>query len=426
MNKLFQKYALLILVVFGLICRILFLFFNQTVLLTNDSQTYLDLAKIISSGTISGYFGGRTPGYPFLIFLLGNSTKLVVVFQMIIGILSSVIWYRILIFFKCNASVSCLVSLVFSSYLHVLSYEHAILIESINLLVVTLLIYYIIKNKILETAFCLTILVLLKPFYIFLPFVIFAYFIYNNFNWKAIFKQQLVVLILPLFVFISWSYVNFLNTGFFVSSTYFGLNKIQNCVNFIEKAPPEFDWIKTPYLQQRALHSENGLGNPMCIWFAVDNGDFEYKKMTFPQLSYEFGKCADATIKNNIGLYFKQVIFLSFKEFWNVEMVSVNSVESSYFLKNIWKFQSVFLRIFKTLFLLIIPIYIFRFIKNRLFSIELLLVLLVLATAILQALVVYGSNGRYSFPFEFIMITIVLLVIKNNFFPTKDETTFIK
>lgn len=426
MNKFFQKYAVLILVVFGLIFRLLFLFFNPTVLLTNDSQTYLDLAKIISSGTINGYFGGRTPGYPLLICLLGNSTKLVVVFQLIIGILSSFFWYRILIFFKFNVSISCLVPLVFSSFLHVLSYEHAILIENINLFIVTLLIYYIIRNKILQTTFCLTILVLLKPFYMFLPFVILAYFIYNNFNWKAIIKQQLIVLILPLFVFISWSYVNFLNTGFFVSSTYFGLNKIQNCVNFIEKAPPEFDWIKTPYLQQRALHSENGLGNPMCIWFAVDKGEFEYKKMTFPQLSYEFGKCADATIKNNFGLYLKQVIFLSFKEFWNVEMVSVNSIESTPFLKNIWKFQSVFLRIIKTLFLIMIPFYIFKFIKNRLFNIELLLVLIVLSTAILQALVVYGSNGRYSFPFEFIMITLVLLVIKNNFFTRKDEATFIK
>ena len=426
MNRLFQKYAILILVIFGLIFRMLFYFFNQNALLTNDSQTYIDLAKLISSGSINGYFGGRSPGYSLLICLLGNSIQLVVLFQVIIGILSSVFWYIILKYFKFNAVFSLSISLFFSSFLHVLSYEHSILIESINLFIITLLIYYVIKNKILVTAFCLAILVLLKPFYMYLPFVIFAYFIYNNFNWKAFIKQQLLVLILPLFVFISWSYVNFLSTGYFVSSTYFGLNKIQNCVNFIEKAPEEFNWIKAPYLKQRELHSENGLGNPMCIWYAVDNGDFEYKKMSFPQLSNEFGKCADATIKNNFGLYIKQVIFLSFKEFWNVEMVSSNSLESSNFLKSVWNFQSVFLRIIKTIFLLLIPIYIFRFFKNRIFSLELLLVLIVLSTAILQALVVYGSNARYSFPFEFIMITIVLLFIKNNFFPKKDETVYIK
>lgn len=424
MIRIIQKYAISILVIFGLIFRIFFYFSNQNVLLTNDSQTYIDLAKLISTGSIKGYFGGRSPGYSLLIAFLGNSNQLLVLFQIIIGIISSVFWYRILKFFKLNSIVSLSISLFFSSLLHVLSYEHAILIETVNLFVITLLIYYLIKNQILETAFCLAILVLLKPFYVYLPFVIFAYFIYNNFEWKAIIKQKMVVLILPLFVFISWSYVNFLNTGYFVSSTYFGLNKIQNCVNFIEKAPEEYNWIKKPYLEQRALHSENGLGNPMCIWYAVDNGDFEYKKMTFPQLSNEFGKCADVTIKNNFGLYIKQVILLSFKEFWNVEMVSSNSLGSSVFLNHLWKFQYYFLRIIKTFFLSLIPVYIFRFFKNRQFTIELLLILIVLSTSILQALVVYGSNARYSFPFEFIMITIVLLFIKNNFLPQRNEAAF--
>ena len=102
MNRLFQKYAILILVIFGLIFRMLFYFFNQNALLTNDSQTYIDLAKLISSGSINGYFGGRSPGYSLLICLLGNSIQLVVLFQVIIGILSSVFWYRILNFFKFN------------------------------------------------------------------------------------------------------------------------------------------------------------------------------------------------------------------------------------------------------------------------------------------------------------------------------------
>lgn len=427
MNKFFEKYSLTILVFLGLIFRLFFYLFNQNVLLTNDSQTYIDLARLISSGSIKGYFGGRSPGYSLFICVLGNSTELMVWFQIIIGIFSSVFWFRILKYFKFDSIVSLTISLFFGTFLHVLSYEHAILIESINLFIITLLLYYVIKNKILETAFCLAILVLLKPFYIYMPFVIFTYFIFNNFNWKTIFKQKLLVLFLPLVVFISWSYVNFLNTGYFVSSTYYGLNKIQNCVNFIEKAPDEFNWIKTPYLKQRTLHSENGLGNPMCIWYAVDKGEFEYKKMTFPQLSNEFGKCADATIKCNFGLYIKQVIFLSFKEFWNVEMVSSNSLESSHFLKILWKFESVFLRIIKTIFLFLVPVYMFRFIKNKSFNVEVLLVLIVIFTSILQALVVYGSNARYSFPFEFIMLTIVLLFIKNNFYYNKRyETTSTK
>jgi len=426
MIRFFQKYPITILVIFSLIFRILFYFFNQNILLSNDSQTYIDLASLISSGSITGYFGGRSPGYSLFIVFLGNSLQFVVFFQIVIGLFSTVLWYKILKYFQINSILSLLITLFFSCFIHVLSYENSILIETINLFLIMLLIYSILKKQILETIFCLTILVLLKPFYIYLSFIVFSYFIYNNFNLKVIIKRRIIVLILPLFVFISWSYVNYLNTGYFVSSTYFGLNKIQNCVNFIEKAPEEFNWIKVPYLKQRELHSENNLGNPMCIWYAIDKGDFENKKMSFPQLSNEFGKCADETIKNNFKLYLKQVIFLSFKEFWNVEMVSTNSFENNKGILYVWNFERIFLRIIKTIFLFLIPIYIFIFLKNRLFTIELLLILIVLSTAILQALVVYGSNARYGFPFEFIMITIVTLFIKNNFFAKKNEATYTK
>lgn len=416
MISFFQKYPITLLVIFSLIFRILFYFFNQNILLPNDSQTYIDLANLISSGSISGYFGGRSPGYSLLIVFLGNSLQFVVFMQIIIGIASAILYYKILKILKFNTFISVIVTLIFNSLIHVLTYECAILIETVNLFLLTLLIYFVLKNNVLKSSLCLMFLVLFKPFYIYLSCILFIYFIYNCFTFKTNLLKYCMLLIFPFFVFISWSYINFINTGYFVSSTYFGLNKIQNCVNFIDKAPDEFNWIKQPYLKQRALHSENGIGNPMCIWYAVDKGEFEYKKMTFPQLSNEFGRCADVTIKNNFELYLKQVIFFSFKEFWNVEIVSTNSFENNKGLLCVWNFERLLLRFFKTTFLFLIPVYIFMFFKNRLFTIELLLILIVLSTAIFQALVVYGSNARYSFPVEFIMITIVLLFIKNNFF----------
>jgi hypothetical protein len=426
MIRFFQKYPITILVIFSLIFRILFYFFNQNILLPNDSQTYIDLANLISSGSITGYFGGRTPGYSLLIVFLGNSLQFVVFMQIIIGIASAMLNFKILKFLKFNTFISIIVTLIFNSLIHVLTYEYSILIETINLFLITLLIYFVLKNNVLKSSLCLMFLVLLKPFYIYLSCIFFIYFIYNSFNIKTNLIKYCMLLIFPFFVFISWSYINFINTGYFVSSTYFGLNKIQNCVNFIEKAPDEFNWIKQPYLKQRDLNSENGLGSPMCIWYAVDKGEFEYKKMTFPQLSNEFGKCADETIKSNFGLYLKQVIFFSFKEFWNVEIVSTNSFKNNKGLLYLWNFERIFLRFIKTIFLFLIPVYIFIFFKNRLFTIELLLILIVLSTAIFQALVVYGSNARYGFPFEFIMITIVTLFIKNNFFSKKNEATYTK
>ena len=37
------------------------------------------------------------------------------------------------------------------------------------------------------------------------------------------------------------------------------------------------------------------------------------------------------------------------------------------------------------------------------------------ATAILQALVVYGTNAKYAFPYEFFMIVVVFLFLNEKF-----------
>ena len=55
--------------------------------------------------------------------------------------------------------------------------------------------------------------------------------------------------------------------------------------------------------------------------------------------------------------------------------------------------------------------------RNRRISIEAIGVIIIFVTALLQAFVTYGTNAKYSYPFEFIMIIVVLL------FSTYDRIT---
>ena len=133
MTKFLEKYPISILVILGLMIRILYYLNHQNPFLTNDSQTYIDLANLISQGSIKGYFGGRSPGYSLLISLLGNALQFVVWVQMLLGILSSVIWFKILKHFKFQTIFSLSISLIFSTFFHVLAFENTILIETLNL-----------------------------------------------------------------------------------------------------------------------------------------------------------------------------------------------------------------------------------------------------------------------------------------------------
>lgn len=267
-------------------------------------------------------------------------------------------------------------------------------------------------------------LVLIKPFYVFLPFLIYGFSILKNFNFKKIINQKIILLIFPLLTYFGWSYVNKINTGHFVSTSFFGLNLAQNCVYFAENTTPEFQWIGTIYAKYRIKNStendtikkeinKNDLA--MTIWDAREELAAQ-KNNNFPDLSTKLGKYAVATIKKNPIQYAKQVIFYSWFDFWKT---SIYWNYSSFLLPftnkiclGFWYIQNVLLLFLKFSFILLCPFYIIVFFKTRKISFEFITVIVILTTSILQALATYGTNSRFSYPFEFLMIIIVLSFIR--------------
>lgn len=79
----------------------------------------------------------------------------------------------------------------------------------------------------------------------------------------------------------------------------------------------------------------------------------------------------------------------------------------------IWYIQYAILTFFRLLFVISIPYYLYLFFKTKDLSNEVISVVIVFSNSILQALVTFGTNDRYSFPFEFIMIIVVLLFLKD-------------
>lgn len=421
-----------ILLFVGLLFRIVLsiLYFNVT--LFPDSGDYINLSKYFLDFNLNGYDGNRSPGYPFLIFLAFGSQKLVILYQFALGIITSTLWYKILLELQFNTKLSLYIALFLESFLHVYFYETAILVESFTLFFISL-IFLQLANGFLDKknwkvdvlmGFLLGCLVLIKPFYVFLPFMIYGYSIIKKFNFRRIINLKIILLVFPLFTYFGWSYVNKINTGHFVSTSFFGLNLAQNCVYFAENTTPEYQWIGTIYAKYRIKNlAENdtikkGINKhnlAMTIWDAQEELVVK-KNNNFSDLSNHLGQYAIATIKKNPIQYAKQVICCSWFDFWKTSIYWNYTKFSLPFSNKVclgfWYIQNVLLLFFKFSFLLLCPFYIILFFKNRKISFEFITVIIILTTSILQALATYGSNSRFSYPFEFLMIIIVLSFIR--------------
>ena len=405
---------------------ILFSIFYSSVTIYPDSEGYIELAKRMSSFNLSNYNGLRSPGYPLLISFVNSNLYAVIFIQFGLGIVTSVFQYKTLVHFDFSKKNSLMITLFISSFLNVFFFETCILVETFVLFLMSAFVYLLSKTPFQNQnfrldflmSFILGYLVLIKSFYIFIPFLLIFWLVLIRLNFKSIFRKGFVILIFPLISFLSWSYINKVNIGQFSSSGISGLYLAQNCVYFAEDAPKEFDWISKPYVTYREKSISENRDVAMAIWYAYEDGAYDKYNLSLPQFSVELGKFAKATIKENPIAYFKQVITKSWFDFWkptiNWSYEGFNFKYINKLLFGIWHLQSVLMVLIKVGFIFVFCFQLVQFIRNKKLVFEFLLSSIVFSVSVLQALATYGTNNRFSYPFEFMMIISVLLFLKSN------------
>lgn len=412
-------------VALGVLLRlIIFALFYNHIAEYPDSSDYYILAEHIKNFSLEGYNGWRSPGYSLFLLLAGGKLRGIIVLQNILGIIASVLWYKTLLHLKIPRKISFYTTFLMITFLHVIFYESAILTESITLFFLSWVVYLLSKYSVYKFSFLkvlylsavLAILVIIKPFYIYLPFLIFGMWLLKGFHLKKNLGKLLLIYILPLFVYFGWSYANKLNTGYFVSTTFLGLNMAQNCVHFAEKGPKQYNWIIEPYVEYREKSIDENRDVAMSIWYAYHQGAFKYKNLSFPDLSNELGEYAKATIYNNPRDYIKQVVFKSWLNFWEPSIFwkydEIKPGKKLFLI--LWYLQKSILYFYRIIFICLIPYYIYRFVVDKKVKKDTLLFFIVFSASVLQAMVTYGSNSRYSFPLEFIMIiTVTYFFVKH-------------
>ncbi|MGV3460865.1 MAG: phospholipid carrier-dependent glycosyltransferase [Flavobacterium sp.] len=399
----------------------IFLLYRQITIFP-DSSGYIELADRLLHFNLEHYQGQRSPGYPALIFLSGGNLWVTVIIQVFLGILASVYLYKILLHLGFRQQKSVATTLLCTTLMHVLFFETAILTEAFTLFFIIVAFYLILKYFVFQNNFrkdvllgiILGILVITKPFYIYIPFVIYGMYVLNEFSFRKIISRKMVVFILPIVSFLGWSAVNLHNTGHFTSTSFYGFNMAQNCVRFAEDAPDEYAQIRDVYVRHRDAAIKENKDVAMSIWFAYDDLMAE-TGLPFPELSHELNLYARSAIARNPRGYAKQIL-VSWTEFWGTEIYwDYNGFALPYAnkaLASIWLVQKMTVLAVKYIFVLLMPYHLYLWFRNRKITPMFIIVCLVLATSVLQAVATYGNNSRFSFPFEFMMIAVVLYTFR--------------
>ena len=253
--------------------------------------------------------------------------------------------------------------------------------------------------------------------FIYVPIFFALFFLIKNFqeSYKKAFFKSSFVLIIPLVAFYSWSSLNEKNIGVFGSTYFLGFNLAQTATPFFELVPDEEQTIRDIFVKHRdSIASQTSKNIAMSIWAAHDELIYT-TKLKPPQLSEKLGDISISLFKQHPDLYLKQVT-ISWLDFWTESILWKPKQIKSTVVKNILMGTWLYIQQWIALVINIMFLYfsikqlikLFKF-RIKSFDFNLFLVSIILLGSVAQAMITYGSNSRFSFPYFSLIIYFVFI-----------------
>ena len=328
----------IILVLFGFVERTWLWLVYQPVSY-GDTGAYMRLAGVLSELTLEGYDGTRVPGYPAFLALFGMEPERVWLAQMCLGIIISVILFRI----TWRTSGSVTLALIVGGLYNLIPGQF--LFEA-NLLTETLAIFWIVlslalllsldrvKKQAIESGVALALGIsvsvsgILRPIFFplsvwLLPFV----WLMGSGNWKHRFSRVALYSMGPLLLLGGW--LLFMRSSYHVvaPTTILGFSLVNNTGEYFEYLPDEVAAIRDTYLQYRdAYIAERGVQTNE-IWEAIP-AMTEASGLGFYKLSRELQRLSWQLIREHPDLYLINVL-KGWVSFWKAPVYWKPSVISS-------------------------------------------------------------------------------------------------
>jgi hypothetical protein len=425
-----NKYPI-ILVGLSVLIRIIVLIFTQPVY-TTDTPAYFDVASYIMKWDFTGYDGGRTPGYPLIIFLGQMNGELIVIIQMIMGIFITFLLYKIMLLLSNNYTLSTITGLSYSFYLSLLNREIILATEITTIFYVILsffILYRILLNirtgKIKYYQFVLLIVftsmaTLTRPMYIIMNYLFTLFFIIylvlNKYKFQKILLVVIFMAIPHLLLIEGWIMINKKLTNVAALTTYSGISMTNRVGPFIESAPEEFNDIKYIYIKYREREKQRRGTHECAIWRAYDEL-LQETGLNKPELCDRITAMCIATIKEEPVKYIKGVM-----QGWIIFWKPIGLGENANPVIKIFSVVERLIFVLLEVLFFIIPvafIFIPRIRKAFIFTYEewafiIVGYVLILLCSVAQAMVELGM-ARYSVPTDPVLLLMVIFLVSKLF-----------
>ncbi len=390
---------------------------------SDDTGTYLEMARQLAHWDFSAYTGKRPPGYPLFLLILGENPGLVWIAQSILGILTVMLVYE-LVWEQTNrrAALAFGAGLATACSLNLLLFESAMLTETVATFLLALVFWLLWRiNRPSVAAGSLTppcvamglvlgLAALTKPYlqYALVLVPLFAaHMAWNRVRrWQTAIKAAVLTAIPAVALVSGWATFNNQAIDYYGISTLTGYNLTQHSGAVMEYAPDEYARVRDIYLRYRAPRIERTGSHTMTIWEAYPEMMRETGQ-SFPELSKTLARLSVTLLVTHPRSY-AGTASEAWLKFWKAPLSPLfleapnASDQLLATLKKIWFVERYLLVAAKAGFLLIALLAAVRLATSpwEVNPPTLALLISVLAGSVLQALTEYGENARYSIVFQ--------------------------
>ena len=366
-----------------------------------DTYEYFRIAKHILYLDFDEYMLKRTLGFPLFIALGGLNSKIIVVYQMLLGIAIALIVFYLIYDITKSRYLSLFTSILLGTYIQSTHLEFGMLTETLSYFLVTLYIFLVYKffktDKtlyIILASFVCGYLIIVKLNFIPTIISLIISIVYKRKFSKSLILTTTLISLMPLTINL---FINYINAKKFSVYGYTGYSLLTHIANFSQ--------CIGDYEIREKIRNRNF--SVFWVWdIKWGKSEEEMRKIAIEAIT----KCPYYYFLSSFGSFLKFFFPRKTIETFSIERHKINFRKGYYRFKTlidkVWEYQIYLNWFLNFLFFLIL---IFHR-KSDLFSN--VLSINILSNAIFQAFFIFGDNWRYGYPF---LSSIVIYVVKNGY-----------
>lgn len=393
----------------------LILIFAYSPVLTNDSHSYLDLARRLGALHLKGSSGARAPGYPALLLVLGYSPRATWCVQALLGVITTLLLYALVRRLGGGGLLALVAGLLYTLDFDVLAVERMILTETLAsfvLLVVAHLAVGLLESErprrttAVFLGLTLTYLCLVRPdalatsAYLALALAIRL----RSSAPRTVFVSTLVPALVAL---AAWAGINRATIGVMSVSTVIGHNMIDHVAPYVHVEAGPNHAITAAYVAARSLreaHTSNLANLSADAEPAMERGShLDAAHVSERLLSIALGVIVHHSAAY-VGSSLKQ-----WPRFWVPPNYAYQFGSGT--IRVIWKLERAVLVVMNIAFVLLLATDLVTRARRRqaLLSCPALILAGLVAVATLPAtFLAYGDTGRYGYVYLPLVLSVVL------------------